>query len=248
MHRFFVDPACISGARVEFPPEVSRQIASVLRLKAGELVGVLDNLGGLFTVRLTEVAARACQGEVSGRELAGGEPPVRLDLYLALTQREKFEWMLQKCTETGAGSFTPVVCARSLAQDPREADGKRERWQRIAQEAAEQCERGRIPEIKPALRFGQALQAAQAAGGLALLAWEREGSTPIAQLLRSAGKLDRLALFVGPEGGFAPEELQAARAAGLGLAGLGPRILRMETAAVAACVLAMDVLEQGWPG
>lgn len=244
-HRFFLPPEYLNSDEIVFPPEVGRQIGRVLRLKAGALVVVLDNRGLQADVELMEVSSEYVAGRILRRTAASGEPIAWLTLYLGLTQREKFEWMLQKCTEVGAAVFVPVVTQRSLVQDGQEVERKRARWEAILREASEQCGRGRIPELRPALNWKAALQDAVDTHDLALVAWEGEHSlrlrTGLAGLKgRSAPKL---AILIGPEGGLSEEEIYSAQKAGVKPVSLGARILRMETAAVVAAALALDALE-----
>jgi len=168
MHRFFIPPESFSSSEVTFPPEQARQIARVLRLKPGAQVWALDGRGMEARVELTQVEASQVRGQIMAQQPALGEPRVELSMYLCLTQREKFEWMLQKCTEVGAGSFVPVISSRSLVQSAAETEHKRERWERILQEAAEQCGRGKIPQLQVTLNLKQALEAAQQAAGRAV--------------------------------------------------------------------------------
>jgi 16S rRNA (uracil1498-N3)-methyltransferase len=258
MHRFFVPPESIQGAQVAFPEETARQIHLVLRLLPGQEVQALDNSGAVYTVRLESVAKGAAQGSITARETARGEPGVALRMYLSLTQREKFEWMLQKCTEVGVSAFTPMLTARCLAHDAGEVERKRTRWESILREAAEQSGRGRIPTLTGALGFDAALAAA-ARQRLALLAWEGEQHAGLRAALTGlraenapgAAPPDSVppeaAVFIGPEGGFTEAEIGLARARGVRLITLGARILRMETAAVVAAALLIYEFEQSYP-
>jgi 16S rRNA (uracil1498-N3)-methyltransferase len=179
-------------------------------------------------------------GQVVAVHPAGGEAAARITLYLALTGREKFEWMLQKCTEVGAAAFVPVISSRALVQDGRDAAKKLERWERIVREAAEQSRRGILPPVHPPLAFEAALQRAQP-DALRLIAWEGEHSLTLRAALApsKAAPAPTIAVFIGPEGGFSEAEIEAARAAGVQPVTLGERILRMETAAVVAAALVL---------
>jgi 16S rRNA (uracil1498-N3)-methyltransferase len=247
LHRFFLPPEAVQSSAVYFPMEFSRQIATVLHLRAGERVLVLDGRGAEYVVELEIVAPRSTQGRVLESRPAGGEPRARLWLYLSLTQREKFEWMLQKCTEVGAAGFTPVVTERSLVQSTEDAPARRDRWQRILREAAEQCGRGRVPELYAPLRWEEALVDLQKRRLPGLMAWEEEhtaGLRAALQALPPNPQVPALALFTGPEGGYSAAEAAQARAAGLRTFTLGKRILRMETAAVVAAALVLHELDE----
>ncbi|GAP15531.1 RNA methyltransferase, RsmE family [Longilinea arvoryzae] len=246
-HRFFLPPELLKNDEFQFPDEIGHQIARVLRLKSGAQVIALDNQGRQADIELIMVAPERVSGRVLQRLPARGEPRTRLTLYLGLTQREKFEWMLQKCTEVGAAAFVPLVTQRSLVQDGREVERKRARWEAILREAAEQCGRGRIPALHPALNWAAALRSARAENDLTLVAWEGEHSLRLRDALANlkAAPAPKLGMLIGPEGGLSEEEIAAGRAAGVQAVSLGERILRMETAAVVATALALDELEEG---
>lgn len=244
MHHFFLPPTSIQGPTVIFPVETAHQIQAVLRLRAGQHVIALDNLGSEFEVELTKVERSGVSGSVVEQRPSGGEPPVHLALYLCLAQREKFEWMLQKCTEVGACEFIPVISSRSLVQERME--GKQERWERILREAAEQSHRGRVPVLRPALRYEAALAEA-ARHPCRLIPREQEYTLDLRTALHPTGasagvRLTSAAVLIGPEGGFSEAEVKAARTAGFLPITLGPRILRMETAAVVAAALVLHEL------
>ena len=241
-HRFFVSPDCLKNGVVTFPSETEHQMRRVLRLKAGQQVIVLDNQGNEFEVLLRADSAGTLGGEVMASRRAEGEPQVRLTLYLCLSQREKFEWMLQKCTEVGAAAFVPVISSRSLVQDAKAVDKKYPRWQKIIQEAAEQCERGRIPSLGAVMPFAKAVQAAAAANA-AIIPWTGEHAHSLREALAGLPESGgTIAAMIGPEGGFSDEEAAAAQAAGVQPVTLGKRILRMETAAVVTAAVVMQVM------
>jgi 16S rRNA (uracil1498-N3)-methyltransferase len=240
-HRFFLPADCFIGGVVYFPMEITHQIKHVLRLEPGQVITVLDNLGSEYEVKLKQIDAPSANGDIISQRLAVSEPGVYLALYLGLTQREKYEWMLQKCTEVGACSFTPVVTRRSLVQDLGGVKKKYDRWERILCEAAEQSGRGLIPELHPPVNFNEAVLEASRTSALILLPWEEEHLTNLIQAFRGIDlsniKKPRIACFIGPEGGFDAEEVDFACKSGAVLVTLGPRILRMETAAVVATAL-----------
>lgn len=242
MHRFFISPDCIQAKIVDFPSEVEHQIRRVLRLQDGQGVIVLDNLGNEFEVVLRADEMGKFGGEVVFSRKAEGEPNTNLTLYLCLSQREKFEWMLQKCTEVGAAAFVPFISSRSLVQKTAAVEKKYTRWQKIIQEAAEQSGRGRIPKLEAVQPFDKAVQAA-AKNDAALLPWVGETACSLQEALAdlSAGGMT-IAAMIGPEGGFSDEEAATAQAAGVQPVTLGRRVLRMETAAVVTAALVMQVM------
>lgn len=243
LHHFFLPPTAIQQDQIRFPAETAHQILRVLRLQPGETVAVMDNLGSQYMVELAQVSREGVVGRVLQRAPAAPEPPVSLHLYVCLTQREKFEWILQKCCEVGVSEFTPVISTRALVQDLTAMQNKYSRWQRILQEAAEQSGRGRIPLLHPPQDYAEAVQAAMRGHDRCLAAWEEETGQHLLSSLDGLPNQPRLALLIGPEGGLTEEEVELARQAGWVSVSLGPRILRMETAAVAAAALVVSVFE-----
>jgi 16S rRNA (uracil1498-N3)-methyltransferase len=240
MHHFFVPPEWITPTVVRLQGTVSRQISQVLRLHAGETVMVLDNRGSHYRILLDSVSAQEVVGTIVETARADGEPQTRVTLYIGLTQREKFEWILQKATEVGVACCVPVITQRTLVRgwEEGESHGKKERWERILREAAEQSHRGLIPTLEPVTRLETALRNASQANDACLFAWEGEQQASLRQALQAA-RPQRIGLFIGPEGGFSAEEAALARQHGAIPVSLGRRILRMETAAVVAAALVL---------
>jgi 16S rRNA (uracil1498-N3)-methyltransferase len=239
MHRFFIDPRQIAGPRVRFDEDQAHQIRRVLRLRPGDLVLALDGRGRQYEVALEEVRNALVTGRIIAGTPATGESDARLTLFQSLLRRDKFEWVLQKGTELGVAAFAPVITHRSLVRDAEEV--KLERWRRIIKEAAEQSRRGRLPELYAPVSFEAALnQVVDYAK--AILLWECAGGDRLGVALNDLPPAPAVALFVGPEGGYDEVEAERARAAGLTIVSLGPRILRTETAAIVAVALALHVM------
>lgn len=240
MHRFFLPASAFQGKGVVFPQETAHQVVHVLRLKAGEEVAVMprENPAGLeYVLVLEEVSSKQVRGKIRAETHPGTEADIHMTLYLGLTQREKFEWALQKCTEAGVAGFVPVISSRSLVQEVAGFERKAERWRRILQEAAEQCGRTRIPTLAAPLAFEKALLHARDGSTVCLVAWEKAAPAPLPVLPPGSS----CALFIGPEGGFSEGEVGLAEAQGARTVSLGRRIYRMETAALAAAVLLLAV-------
>jgi 16S rRNA (uracil1498-N3)-methyltransferase len=238
LHRFFIDPDLFATDRVVLGGPLAHQIARVLRLRAGAQVILLDGTGTERVARFLAVSASAVVCEIEQTRRGRPEPRLSLDLYQALVPREKLEVVLQKGTEVGIRRFVPVWCERSIVPGGDRIDERRiERWQRIVREAAEQCERSVVPVVERPLRFEAAL--AEALAGSTLLAWERERARSLRAALEAVLPVSHLALFVGPEGGFTPAEVEQARHGGALTVSLGPRILRTETAGPILAALAL---------
>jgi len=240
-HRFFVSPEQIGEEQVVLRGEQARQICYVLRMGAGDEIVALDNLGWEYGVRLTAVSAQQVSGDILEKRETASEPAGHITLYQSLMKRDKFEWVLQKGTEVGVSRFVPLVTQRSLVQDIDIKPSKMARWQKIITEAAEQARRGRIPELMLPMRWSEALAGLDA--DVALIPWEEVREPDLRQVLAGV-RPSRLALFVGPEGGFAQEEVAAAVAHNVQPITLGPRILRAETAAIVTAALILYEVEE----
>ena len=182
------------------------------------------------TVRINEI--RECESE----------PPVKVTLYQSVSKGERMDLTIQKAVELGVGRIVPVFSERCVVR-PEKKDSKRERWQKIALEAARQSGRGIVPEVAEPMLFKDALKSASAASDLILIPWEEEKGETLKQRLRSEDrdKLSEIAVFIGPEGGFSGNEASMAKTNGAISVTLGKRILRTETAGPA--VLAMILYE-----
>lgn len=241
MHRFFVTPESIYNQRVRFGEVQAHQIRQVLRLQTGTQVIALDNSGNEYVVTLTEVTRPRVVGQIDETRPIVNEPRTQLTLYQSLLPRDKFEWVLQKGTEVGVSAFVPVITQRSLVRNAKSAANKRERWERIITEAAEQSGRGRLPRLHEPLLFAEALARA-ASSDCTLIPWEKATAGTLRAALRKLPDDLRqpiIALFIGPEGGYSEEEIDQATTAGAIPVTLGRRILRTETAAVVAAAVVL---------
>lgn len=230
MHRFFVEPTAIQGKRVRFAAAQAHQLRDVLRMRDGQELLVLDNTGNEYRVILAQMTRDGAQGEIVEERAAVGEPRTRVILYQALLKADKLEWVLQKGTEIGIAAFTPLSSERSV---PDVGKNKFARWGQIVTEAAEQAGRGKIPPLNPHLPLAAALKAAQTSGGLILMPWEQELTRDLKSALDASDAMS-IHLFIGPEGGWTAQEVELAQAHGALSVTLGPRILRAETAGLAA--------------
>ena len=219
LHRFFVEPAEMAGDRFPLPAGIERQVRAVLRLRDGDRLVLLPNDG---TEAICRLDGDACA--VEDRRPASGEPRHRLTVVQALLKGDGLEQVVQHATEVGVAAFQLAVTERSIVRElpPR----RLERLRTIAREAAEQSERGIVPEILAPVPLARAMTSGS------VLLFERHDGQRLGQVPPPS------AIVIGPEGGFTPAEVQAAIDAGATVAGLGPRILRSETvAAVAAAVI-----------
>ena len=244
MHRFFLNAENFQKEQVDFPENIAHQIQHVLRLKAGDQVEVLDNSGYAYNVILqfSEIHNQLL-GKINHQYQVTSEPSVKIDLYFGLSTREKVEWILQKGTEIGVAAFCPYISSRTQVQSTIIKDNKRRRWEQIIREAAEQSGRGRLPIFHECERLQTFFDHGRMDDQMRIIAFECAEPVPkmILSLLEDfLGK--SIGLFVGPEGGFSDDEIQSAVSAGCNIVSLGPRILRMETAAVVLPALVLHEL------
>ncbi|MCL5959994.1 MAG: 16S rRNA (uracil(1498)-N(3))-methyltransferase [Chloroflexi bacterium] len=248
-HHFFVAPESIRRSTISIGGAQAHQIVNVLRLGAGEKIVVLDNSGWQYDAEIVSAQDGEVTCLVKSKSLVTTEPRTKITLYQGLLRANKFEFVLQKCTELGVVAFVPMITERCLVGNIDEArTAKMDRWRKIIVEAAEQSGRGKLPTLRPAIMFQQACEEVR---GTSLIAWEYEKGKSLRSLLKKEwlghGEQERgqttrpftVNVFVGPEGGFSPAEVQGARAHGIDPVGLGARILRAETAALVVTSLAL---------
>ncbi len=234
MPRFFIDGA--ADGRAYITGADALHIAKALRMRPGEAMTLCDGKGTDFDGVLETVTDRQVTVRITASRPSQAEPTLAVTLYQGLPKGDKMDWIVQKAVELGVTAVVPVATRRSVARLEGKADKKQERWQRIAAEAAGQCGRGILPAVERPLSWSQALS--RLSEEPALVFYEG-GGQPLRELVTPSTR--RLSVFVGPEGGFDPEEIDAIRRQGGGVATLGPRILRCETAPLAALTLLMHL-------
>ena len=236
MPRFFVNEPLAVGATAVLAGQDARHIASALRMAVGDTLTLCDGAGTDYTATLTAIERERVTLAVSAATPTASEPSLAVTLYMGLPKGDKMEWIIQKCVELGVTAVVPVQTARCVVRlEERDAAKKQARWQKIADEAAGQSGRGIRPRVELPLSFKAALD--RLAQEPTLLCYEG-GGAPLGTLVGPADTA--VSLVVGPEGGFDPAELAAVRAVGGRVATLGPRILRCETAPVAALAVLME--------
>jgi 16S rRNA (uracil1498-N3)-methyltransferase len=234
--RLYVPGERLGGTHVTITGPEHRHLGRVLRARPGDPVTLFDGAGGEVDARVARVGRAETELELGVRRAAVALP-APITLLTAIPRGALMDFLVQKTAELGVARLIPIVTARSVARPDAEA-GRRTRWEKIAREAARQCGRADVPVVDAPAQIAAALAASDLpARRLALFEGEHSRS------LRSelAGRPPTAtALLVGPEGGFAPAEIEAARAAGFVSVGLGSLILRIETAAMVAVALVAD--------
>jgi 16S rRNA (uracil1498-N3)-methyltransferase len=228
--RFFVEGVHTVGDRVAFAPDDARKIATVLRKRTGDRVQIVDSGGAAYGAVL-DVAGR----EVGARldellDRAAVETSLRITIAQAVPKGQKMDLVVEKATELGAHAIVPVRSARVIGHDTSPA--KVERWRRIARSAAQQSGRVRVPAVAD-VHDWEALLASFSGYDRVYVPWELADPAPLRAVLDGdLGGADSVLVVIGPEGGFAAGEVEAARSAGARPISLGRRILRTETAAL----------------
>lgn len=237
--RLFVPPDRMRATPIVVSGEEHHHLSRVLRARPGDAITLFDGAGAELRARVVRIGRRETELEADlGAELVGGdlaaEPAVVL--LTAVPRGERMDFLVQKCCEVGVSRIVPVMTERSVA---RPEAGRRARWEKIAREAARQSGRADVPEVVPPEPLVQAL-ASSALPERRLVLSPDPGGRALRSLLPDRAPL---ALLVGPEGGLSTDEVRGAHDAGFVVAALGPRILRVETAAIVAVALARDALD-----
>lgn len=251
MPRFFIEAIIPDEAdQIEIRGTDARHIRAVLRMQPDEALTVCDGARVEFDCRIQSLQGDRVVLKIMDRGLNETEPSFEATLYQGLPKGDKFDLIIQKSVELGISHIVPVACERSIVKiSSADVPKKVQRWNRIAQEAAKQCGRGRIPEVSAPLTFAEAIATVRSNGNIAFIPYEGERQKTLRRFLESVlppvdGNTDTdsanrpaLACFIGPEGGFSSAEITLATDAGIRTVSLGRRILRTETAGLA--VLAM---------
>lgn len=233
LSRFFID-APLSLGQHALPEAQAHYIGRVLRHAVGDAVQLFDGSGQEFRGELIEVGKKTVRVELREQFDGQAESPLHIHLGQGLSRGERMDWAIQKATELGAQEISPIISARcEVRLKDERADKRMAHWRQIAISACEQCGRSVIPLIHSPITLEEWLQHSQADLKLVL--------HPVAEPLSSHTKPRSLAFLIGPEGGLSDAEVALAQAAGFHAARLGPRVLRTETAPVAALALAQHL-------
>jgi len=233
MRRFYAHPRQFHQDLVTLDPEETFHLARVLRLGAGARVEVCDGQGGDFAAEVAALEPRGATLRILGKLDSWGESPLSLVLGIGLAKGEALDEAVRQATEMGVTRIFPFISERSERLTPERVERRRERWQRLARESIKSCQRSMLPLIEPPRDFAAALDGPEE---VKLIFWEEErggGLKPILQLPRPKD----VRVLIGPEGGFSAGEAALAREAGFHAVSLGPRRLKVATAALAAITL-----------
>lgn len=235
--RVFVDCPLSAGTEVELPAGAAHHVRGVLRLSRNDEVILLDGHGAVHEARLGLVAREGVTALVGAALAADTESPLDITLVQAISRGERMDYTIQKAVELGVRRIVPVVSQRTVVRlDRRREDKRLEHWRGVIRHAAEQSQRSVLPRLEPVCDLAAWLEAAPAAGCFVL----QPGATR--PLAREACPGGAVYLLAGPEGGFDRRELERMKSADVVAVSLGPRVLRTETAAVAA----LAVMQATW--
>jgi 16S rRNA (uracil1498-N3)-methyltransferase len=244
LHRFIVDydlstePTGISAFDATLrvidikDQRIVRQIKTVLRLKKGDEVVLCDGKGTDARARLTAIKARAIQVSLESTAPNITDPPCACMVWCAILKKDSFEWVVQKCTEVGVTHIFPVITKRTV-----KTAIAGQRLDLIAREAAEQSGRGRVPIVAEPLQFEESISMAKKQGRIVFC--DHSGDKTLTSMSFQKEKI--VSVFIGPEGGWDPYEVDRARMSGAHIVNLGKTTLRAETAAVVASFLAVNL-------
>ena len=241
MARFFVEKEKISNNQIIIDTSDAHHIARSLRMAEGDEAVVCDGEGKEYLCRLTRIRDEECICDIIEELNSSTEPAVSITLCMAYPKGDKLETVIQKAVELGASRIIPFESQRCIKRPKAEkAEKQNARLSRIAEEAAKQCGRARIPVVTSPMSFNQMLDEAKKTG-LSLLCYENEEGLTIKDVIKDKARPESISIIVGSEGGFSAEEVEQAKAAGCLSVSLGNRILRCETApAFALSVLSYE--------
>jgi len=237
MRYFLIEQTTVSGPTSLITGPDARHIKTVLRLKPGDKIGLFDGKGFEYEARIVAISTGKVEVAVMQCFPAAAESPVQIVVAQAFLKEKKMDSLIRQISELGITGWLPFFAERSVPRpDQKQLLVRTQRWKKIAREALKQCKRGRILEIGETVSFESMLNQSESSD-LKIAFWEDEAAPLNASLTKFERPINTIFVLLGPEGGFTVQEIERARARGFITASLGPRILRAETATVAACTL-----------
>jgi len=238
MRRFFIEESKVTGPIISITGSDAAHIKKVLRMKPGDRMGLFDGRGFEYEARIENFTAKSVEVSIARRFLSASESPAQIIVAQALLKDKKMDTLVRQLTEIGVARLIPFTSIRSVPiPDPKRLSARRKRWEKIAIEALKQCRRGHVTEIAGTVTFNDVMKMDDECD-LKIVFWENE-SKPMSDAIQHIHDRHyrKILAVLGPEGGFTEKEIEYARACGFVTASLGPRILRSETAAIAACTI-----------
>jgi len=238
MRYFFIRQSDIAGSKAVVKGSDAHHIKNVLRLKIGDEIGLFDGTGLNYETRIFTLLPKSIEVSVIRSFPSTTESSVQITVAQALLKDRKMDLLVRQLTELGITRWIPFIAKRSVPRpDKKRLFTRTERWNKIAKEALKQCKRCCSPEIGATISFDKILSLGKGSD-LKIVFWEEELKPVNIKLLPPHAKHpESIFVLLGPEGGFTSQEVENAKASGFITAALGPRILRAETATIAACTL-----------
>jgi len=237
MRYFFIEPSLAVGPVVSITGTEVHHIKNVLRLKPGDGLRLFDGTGFEYEAVIISVSAKDVTVEIQRKLKAAVKPGAQIIVAQAFLKEKKMDDLVRKLCELGVAQWIPFFSQHAIARpDAKRLAGRSRRWQRIATEAVKQCRRIVTPRIGDALSFDEVLDFSDSCD-LKLVFWENESSRLSSELASEENLPKKILVMLGPEGGFTDQEISRVQNCGFISAGLGPRILRAETATIAAVAL-----------
>ena len=238
MRRFFIEPGALNHTSISIKGSEARHIKTVLRLMPGDAIRLFDGTGVEYDAVISEISAGCVEFAITAEFTADAESPIELTIAQGYLKEKKMDSLIRPLCELGMNRWMPFTSQRSVPR-PNESrlQARMQRWQKIARESLKQCRRSVLPQISTPVSFDEVLADGRSCD-LKILFWEEE--TRALDRTAVSGGTDpgkRILIVLGPEGGFTEKEVDQARQQGFPVSGLGPRILRAETATIAACTL-----------
>ena len=237
MRYFFIEPSEISGSTSIITGSDARHIKTVLRLKPGDKIGLFDGRGIEYRAEIIAFSPESINVSITDSFPSTAESPVQIIIAQAFLKEKKMDGLVRQLTELGVTKWIPFFAERSVSRpDKKQISARTQRWKKIAKESLKQCKRGCIIEIGETVSFGEVLTLGESCD-LKIVFWENEFKLVNTELPKPNRRINTIFAVLGPEGGLTAREIESAENRGFVTAALGPRILRAETATIAATVL-----------
>lgn len=240
MHRFYVDNCSSADKSITIYGDDVNHIRNVLRLKAGDEILISDGSSRDYRCMISDITAEYVAADITDICDNNAELPTRITLFQGMPKSDKLELIIQKAVELGVFSIVPVITKRTVVKlEPKKEERKIERYNSIAMSAAKQSGRGMVPEVKRFMNFKDAIDLAASMDMMIIPYEEAEGMEYSRKIISEIKGKESLGIFIGPEGGFAREEVEYAMSKGAKCITLGNRILRTETAGLTVLSIIM---------
>jgi 16S rRNA (uracil1498-N3)-methyltransferase len=237
MRYFFIEKSECADSTLSLTGSDARHIRTVLRLKSGDKIGLFDGKGFEYRAKIVDLSPERVRVSLIRRFPSTAESPVQIIVAQAFLKEKKMDGLVRQLSELGITKWIPYFAERSVSRpDKKQLSARTKRWEKIAKEAVKQSRRGRIIKIGETVSFEEMIDLSRSID-LKIAFWEDDANPVDIQWMKHDGKIQTVFALIGPEGGFTQKEIDSVRDRGFITAGLGPRILRAETATLAACVL-----------